>query len=187
VDAIETVLIKGEVGQTYNIGANNPCTNISIVEYICKILDKLKPRVDGSSYNTLINFVDDRPGHDNRYAIDSSKIEREKWLKMTKLYLKNSGKLSLVFQLIDSRIKPQNSDIDFTLFLGINKIPLSIIFTKIDKIKETIVEKNIELYKKELLKNWKKLPEIFITSSKKQIGRKKILTYISEINNSLLK
>tara|TARA_B100000427_G_C15498676_1_gene591027 strand:- start:49 stop:1128 length:1080 start_codon:yes stop_codon:yes gene_type:complete len=77
VDAIETVLIKGEVGQTYNIGANNPCTNISIVEYICKILDKLKPRVDGSSYNTLINFVDDRPGHDNRYAIDSSKIERE--------------------------------------------------------------------------------------------------------------
>ena len=79
----------------------------------------------------------------------------------SKLYLKNSGKLSLVFQLIDSRIKPQNSDIDFTLFLGINKIPLSIIFTKIDKIKETIVEKNIELYKKELLKNWKKLPEIF--------------------------
>ena len=58
---------------------------------------------------------------------------------------------------------------------------------KIDKIKETIVEKNIELYKKELLRKWKKLPEIFITSSKKQIGRKKILTYISKINNSLLK
>ena len=67
-------------------------------------------------------------------------------------------------------------------FLGINKIPLSIIFTKIDKIKKNIVEKNIDLYKKELLKNWKKLPEIFITSSKKQLGRKRILTYISEIN-----
>ena len=129
-------------------------------------------------------FLVDLPGYG---WAKSSKIEREKWLKMTKLYLKNSGKLSLVFQLIDSRIKPQNSDIDFTLFLGINKIPLSIIFTKIDKIKEKIVEKNIELYKIELLKNWKKLPEIFITSSKKQIGRKKILTYISEINNSLLK
>ena len=94
---------------------------------------------------------------------------------------------SLVFQLIDSRIEPQSSDIDFTLFLGINKIPLSIIFTKIDKIKKNIVEKNIDLYKKELLKKWKKLPEIFITSSKKKIGRKRILTYISEINNSILK
>ena len=129
-------------------------------------------------------FLVDLPGYG---WAKSSKIEREKWLKMTKLYLKNSNKLSLVFQLIDSRIEPQNSDIDFTLFLGINKIPLSIIFTKIDKIKQNIVEKNIDLYKKEILKKWKKLPKIFITSSKKKIGRKRILTYISEINNSILK
>ena len=129
-------------------------------------------------------FLVDLPGYG---WAKSSKSDRENWLKMTKSYLRNSTKLSLVFQLIDSRIEPQNSDIDFTLFLGINEIPLSIIFTKIDKIKTNIVEKNIELYKKKLLKSWKKLPEIFITSSKKQIGRKKILNYISEINNSILK
>ncbi len=77
IDAIETVLLSGEIGETYNVGANNPITNISIVEHICKTLDKLKPRQDGASYNTLITFVEDRPGHDKRYAIDSSKIKNE--------------------------------------------------------------------------------------------------------------
>ena len=108
-------------------------------------------------------FLVDLPGYG---WAKSSKSDREKWLKMTKSYLRKSSKLSLVFQLIDSRIEPQSSDIDFTLFLGINKIPLSIIFTKIDKIKKNIVEKNIDLYKKELLKKWKKLPEIFFNIPK---------------------
>jgi len=129
-------------------------------------------------------FLVDLPGYG---WAKSSKNDREKWLKMTKSYLKNSSKLSLVFQLIDSRIEPQNSDIDFTLFLGTNKIPFSVIFTKSDKIKTALVKRNIELYKNELLKDWEELPKIFVTSSKKHIGRKKILTYISKINNSILK
>jgi dTDP-glucose 4,6-dehydratase len=75
--AIRTVLAKGELGETYNIGGWNEKTNLEVVNTICQILDELKPRADGKSYATQITFVTDRPGHDRRYAIDAHKIERE--------------------------------------------------------------------------------------------------------------
>ena len=75
--AICTVLAKGELGQTYNIGGWNEKANIDVVKTICQILDELKPRADGESYAQQITFVKDRPGHDRRYAIDARKIERE--------------------------------------------------------------------------------------------------------------
>jgi dTDP-glucose 4,6-dehydratase len=75
--AIRTVLEKGVLGETYNIGGWNEKANIDVVKTICNILDELKPRVDGKSYSEQISFVKDRPGHDRRYAIDASKIERE--------------------------------------------------------------------------------------------------------------
>ena len=105
---------------------------------------------------------------------------------MTKSYLKNSSKLSIVFLLIDSRIKPQNSDIEFSNFIGKNKIPMNIIFTKIDKVKKNLLEKNINLFKDELLKKWKILPDFFLSSSKDKTGRKKILDYISKVNKTIL-
>jgi dTDP-glucose 4,6-dehydratase len=76
-DAIWTVLEKGRVGETYNIGGNNEKTNISVVQTICTILDQLKPREDQKSYAEQISFVKDRPGHDRRYAINASKIANE--------------------------------------------------------------------------------------------------------------
>ena len=76
-DAITTVLGKGKVGQTYNIGGNNEVKNIQVVKMICRILDEIIPRSNGTSYNDLILFVKDRPGHDLRYAIDSSKIKKD--------------------------------------------------------------------------------------------------------------
>jgi dTDP-glucose 4,6-dehydratase len=76
-DAIQTVLNKGKLGETYNIGGNNEKTNISVVQTICSILDQLKPRTDQKSYSEQITFVRDRPGHDRRYAIDASKIASE--------------------------------------------------------------------------------------------------------------
>jgi dTDP-glucose 4,6-dehydratase len=75
--AIRTVLAKGRLGETYNIGGWNEKANIYVVKTICQILDELKPRADGQSYTTQITFVKDRPGHDRRYAIDARKIERE--------------------------------------------------------------------------------------------------------------
>jgi dTDP-glucose 4,6-dehydratase len=76
-EAINVVLKKGIIGQTYNIGGNNEIKNILIVQTICKTLDRLKPRSNNRSYSELITFVMDRPGHDFRYAIDSSKIKNE--------------------------------------------------------------------------------------------------------------
>ena len=76
-DAIYSVLQKGALGETYNIGGNNEIKNIDIVNTICSTLDELKPRSNGSSYSELINYVTDRAGHDFRYAIDASKINKD--------------------------------------------------------------------------------------------------------------
>ena len=76
-DAIYDVLQNGVVGETYNIGGHNEIKNIDIVNNICTILDKLKPRSNGESYGQLITHVTDRPGHDFRYAIDASKINND--------------------------------------------------------------------------------------------------------------
>ena len=76
-DAIYTILQKGTIGETYNVGGNNEIKNIQIVEVICDILNDIHPAGSGKSYHELITFVKDRPGHDFRYAIDASKLKKE--------------------------------------------------------------------------------------------------------------
>lgn len=75
--ALYKVLTEGQVGETYNIGGHNEKQNIEVVKTICKILDELKPQNNHQSYEKLITFVKDRPGHDLRYAIDASKIAKD--------------------------------------------------------------------------------------------------------------
>jgi dTDP-glucose 4,6-dehydratase len=75
--AIRRVLEAGRVGETYNVGGWNEKANIDIVQTVCALLDELQPRTDGRAYAQQITYVTDRPGHDRRYAIDASKIERE--------------------------------------------------------------------------------------------------------------
>ena len=75
--AIRRVLEAGRLGETYNVGGWNEQANLDVVKTICLLLDELQPRSDGRSYQEQIAFVADRPGHDRRYAIDASKIERE--------------------------------------------------------------------------------------------------------------
>lgn len=75
--AIRRVLEAGKPGETYNIGGWNEKANLDVVYTLCDILDELRPRVDNLSYRTQIAFVKDRPGHDRRYAIDATKLERE--------------------------------------------------------------------------------------------------------------
>ena len=74
---IERVLESGRLGETYNIGGWNEKTNLEVVYTVCDLLDSLKPKADGTSYRTQIDFVKDRPGHDRRYAINATKIEQE--------------------------------------------------------------------------------------------------------------
>jgi dTDP-glucose 4,6-dehydratase len=76
-DAIRTVLRNGRVGETYNIGGRNEKRNLEIVHAICAILDELRPKDPVVPHSGLITFVQDRPGHDRRYAIDARKIEAE--------------------------------------------------------------------------------------------------------------
>ncbi|WP_120716817.1 dTDP-glucose 4,6-dehydratase [Tsuneonella amylolytica] len=75
--ALEAVLTKGAVGESYNVGGNQERTNLAVVEAICDALDARRPLDGGKPRRELITFVADRPGHDRRYAIDASKIERE--------------------------------------------------------------------------------------------------------------
>jgi dTDP-glucose 4,6-dehydratase len=76
-NAIRRVLEAGTVGETYNVGGWNEIRNLDVVHTVCAILDEEKPRADGRRYSEQVTFVKDRPGHDRRYAIDATKIQRE--------------------------------------------------------------------------------------------------------------
>ena len=75
--AIRRVLEAGRVGEVYNVGGWNEKPNLEVVQTLCTILDELQPRADGQPYKSQITYVQDRPGHDRRYAIDARKLERE--------------------------------------------------------------------------------------------------------------
>lgn len=76
-EALETIFSRGRTGESYNVGGKAERTNLSVVETICDLLDRTRPDPDGGPRRRLISFVTDRPGHDRRYAIDCSKLERE--------------------------------------------------------------------------------------------------------------
>lgn len=75
--ALELAVLRGKVGESYNIGGRAERTNLAVVEAICSVLDNERSRTGGNRYSDLITFVSDRPGHDRRYAIDPTKAERE--------------------------------------------------------------------------------------------------------------
>jgi dTDP-glucose 4,6-dehydratase len=75
--AIRTVLEKGKLGETYNVGGWNEKANLDVVKIMCGILDELKPKLNGTKYESQITYVKDRPGHDRRYAIDATKLKKE--------------------------------------------------------------------------------------------------------------
>lgn len=75
--AVHDILALGRPGETYNIGAGHETSNLELVHTLCELLDEMAPRSDGAPYKNQIRFVQDRPGHDRRYAIDASKLEQE--------------------------------------------------------------------------------------------------------------
>ena len=84
--ALEAAVLRGRVGKSYNIGGRAERTNLGVVEAICALLDKRRPRKGGARYSDLITFVTDRPGHDRRYAIDPFKAERELGWRATETF-----------------------------------------------------------------------------------------------------
>lgn len=100
-EAINTIIRKGNTGDTYNIGGHNEMKNIDIVNIICELLDELAPSEQLKSYKELITYVQDRPGHDLRYAIDAGKIERELGWKPRETF--NTGIRKTVIWYLENR------------------------------------------------------------------------------------
>jgi len=135
----------------------------------------------------LINdewYLVDLPGYG--YA-KVSKSSRYQWEKFIAEYLTKREELLNVFVLIDSRLEPQKIDLEFMNWCGEKEIPFSMVFTKIDKLSSSALAKNLAKYKKEMLKFWTELPPVFTSSSESKFGREKILNYIGQINDAILK
>jgi len=127
----------------------------------------------------------DLPGYG--YAVASKKT-RAKWGKMIENYLSKREILQCAFVLLDSNIPAQKIDIEFLNWMGEQRIPFVIVYTKIDRARRIgEAEENIKKIQAELLEYWEELPQQFITSSNKATGREEILSFIGDINEKFHK
>ena len=116
-----------------------------------------------------------------------SKTKKKIFQKFITNYFKQRKQLVSAFLLIDIRHEPQPIDLNFMRWLGENYIPFSIIFTKSDKLKPKVIERNIKEYSEKMLANhWKKMPQTFTTSSLHKTGGEEVLKYIYSLNESFL-
>jgi len=124
----------------------------------------------------------DLPGYGYARVSKSSKKVFQKFITN---YFGQREQLVTAFVLVDIRHTPQPVDSDFMIWLGENGIPFSIIFTKADKLKPKAIENHVEAYKNILLETWSEMPNYFITSSSKDIGKDEVLGYINTLNENM--
>lgn len=127
----------------------------------------------------LINsnwYLVDLPGYG---FAKRSKSEREKWDKMMRNYLKKRENLVYTFILLDSRLEPQKIDLDFIEWMAESQLPFILVFTKADKLGAVGLDKNLAVYKKQLLQNWEELPVIIATSAVSGKGKEEILQIVA--------
>lgn len=163
-----------------NVGKSSLLNMIAGRKSLARI--SVSPGKTQSINHYLVNdswYLVDLPGYG--YA-KVSKTMREKWMGFTSKYLLDRPNLMCLFQLIDSRIEPQSIDLDFSNFLGEEKIPFVLAFTKSDKVTVNILNKNIAAYCREMSKTWQHLPRQFITSSQNKKGREELLLFIQQTN-----
>lgn len=177
-------LPKTDLPELAFIGRSNVGKS-SLINMLCNQQKLAKTSSTPGKTQTINHFLIDEawylvdlPGYG--YAKVSKKM-RTQWEEMIRLYLLKREALYCVFVLIDSRVPPQNSDIEFITWLGENGIPLSIVFTKADKLKVTEVDENIKAFKTELLKFWEEIPPSFISSAEKKTGKDELLAYFNDI------
>ena len=135
----------------------------------------------------LINdnwFLVDLPGYG--YA-KVSKSKRQSFQDFIKDYFLQREQLVCSFILIDSRHEPQKIDLEFMEFLGENRIPFCIVFTKADKMGNTKLQKNLVNYKNKILESWESIPTHFVTSSETSMGKEDVLNYIEQVNIDITK
>lgn len=114
-----------------------------------------------------------------------SKSTKRTFQKFITAYFDKRKQLICAFVLIDSRHDPQPIDMEFMQWLGEHQVPFCIIFTKADKLKPKVLEKNINNYQEKMLEIWEEMPEFFISSATAKLGQEEILEYIDSINNEL--
>jgi GTP-binding protein len=141
-----------------------------------------KPPVAGDAGSSQWYIVD-LPGYGFAKV---SQTSRRRWEQMIENYLRKRENLTMVFVLIDSRHSPQKNDLEFLDQLRKWDVPFSLIFTKTDKETQSIVSKNIKNFFSAMKKTWQFLPQHFITSATKKLGKDKILAFIEETNASKL-
>jgi GTP-binding protein len=124
----------------------------------------------------------DLPGYG--YA-KASKTMRDKLKGIIEGYVLFRQQLTNLFVLVDSRLAPQQIDLEFMEWLGEQEVPFSIVFTKGDKQSNSQLSANVESYKRKLLETWEALPPIFVTSAEKGVGKDAILDYIEQINQQV--
>lgn len=129
-------------------------------------------------------YLVDLPGYGFAKIAQSS---RRRWEQMIENYLRKRENLINVFVLIDARHAPQKNDLEFIKNLKLWSIPYTLIFTKADKEKQAVVSKNVKLFLETLKKNQQFLPQHFVSSSIKKMGRDKILNLIGEMNEDSIK
>ncbi len=127
-------------------------------------------------------FLVDLPGYG--YA-KRSQTERARWEEMLNGYLRKRENLAQVFVLIDSRHAPQKNDIEFVSQLDTWGVNFSLAFTKSDKEKPAVVERNVKAFLDKLKETWQFLPRHFVTSAEKKLGREEILQFIASCNKGL--
>jgi len=115
-----------------------------------------------------------------------SKSAKKVFQKFITEYFSKREQLVTAFILVDIRHEPQTIDLDFMQWMGENSIPFSIIFTKADKLKPQAIERHVTNYKNILLVTWEAMPQYFITSSSKDIGKDDVLNYIEELNGNMV-
>src|SRR5690606_18657371 len=126
----------------------------------------------------------DLPGYGYARVSKSSKKTFQKFITQ---YFNLREQLVSAFVLVDIRHEPQTIDLEFMQWLGENGVPFSIIFTKADKLKPKAIEKHIETYRNIMLEIWESMPNHFVTSASKNIGKEAVLNYIDTLNNTVTK
>lgn len=127
-------------------------------------------------------YLVDLPGYG--YA-KLSQSTRRRWEQMIENYLRKRENLTNVFVLIDSRHGPQKNDLEFVNNLDKWQVPFAIIFTKSDKEKPGVVQRNVQAFFEELKKTWQFLPQYFVSSAEKKVGREEVLNFIQKCNEGL--
>lgn len=129
-------------------------------------------------------YLVDLPGYG--YA-KSSKTDRAAWQKMIYRYLETRDNLMCVMVLLDCRHKPQKNDMEFMAWLGKKEVPFVMVFTKIDKLSSSELNKKLVAYKKRMLLDWEVLPQTFATSATSAHGRADVVSFIDDTNKLFTK